>query len=72
MNLQQNPTIDIERPGARNEVDLAILSEHLVGVVEETMQPASVSLWLRPPANHQAPWRATPSVPSEDEARDER
>ena len=56
----------------RNEVDLATLSEHLVGVVEETMQPASVSLWLRPLANHQVPWRVTPSVPSAGEARDER
>jgi hypothetical protein len=56
----------------RNEVDLATLSEHLVGVVEETMQPASVSLWLRPPANHQVLWRVTPSVPSAGEARDER
>ncbi len=33
----------------RNEVDLATLSEQLVTVVEETMQPAHVSLWLRPP-----------------------
>ncbi len=31
----------------RNEVDLATLSEHLVAVVEETMQPAHISLWLR-------------------------
>lgn len=33
----------------RNEVDLADLSEPLVAVVEETMQPAQVSLWLREP-----------------------
>jgi hypothetical protein len=30
----------------RNEVDLATLSEQLLGIVEETMQPAHVSLWL--------------------------
>jgi hypothetical protein len=32
----------------RNDTDLATLSENLVGVVKETMQPAHVSLWLRP------------------------
>src|SRR5258708_24275876 len=32
----------------RNEVDLSQLSEHLITVVEETMQPSHVSLWLRP------------------------
>src|SRR5258708_378773 len=47
----------------QNEVDLSQLSEQLVTVVQETMQPASVSLWLRPssrertPAAHQlSPW----------------
>ncbi|MBA2782356.1 MAG: hypothetical protein H0T74_05480 [Rubrobacteraceae bacterium] len=32
----------------REETDLSTLSEELVGVVRETMQPEHVSLWLRP------------------------
>jgi hypothetical protein len=36
----------------RNEVDLNQLREQLLVVVQETMQPAHVSLWLRSPQRH--------------------
>lgn len=43
----------------RSEVDLNQLREQLVAVVEETIQPTFVSLWLRPPEhdNTHSPWR---------------
>ncbi len=46
----------------REEVDLAQLTEQLLSVVQETMQPASVSLWLRQPENQQNK-RATRVLP---------
>ena len=32
----------------RDDVELATLTQDLLAIVEETMQPAHVSLWLRP------------------------
>ena len=36
----------------RHEVNLDQLREELLAVVQETMQPAHISLWLRPPAQN--------------------
>jgi hypothetical protein len=47
----------------RHEVDLTQLSEHLITVVQETMQPTHVWLWLRSPeptAKHQAVHNSNP------------
>jgi hypothetical protein len=52
----------------RQEVDLDQLREHLLAVVQQTMQPSHVSLWSRPPEREgtpRVPWRATPPGSSE-------
>jgi hypothetical protein len=50
----------------RSEVDLDQLCEQLVATVQETMQPAHISLWLRPtPPNRKGapPWSGSPPAP---------
>jgi hypothetical protein len=48
----------------RDEIDLDTLSVELLAVVDHTMQPTAVSLWLRPAA--QPPSRRTGNYPTPD------
>jgi hypothetical protein len=43
-------TIEAFSVRLRDEVDLDTLSAELLGVVDQTMQPTTASLWLRPSA----------------------
>jgi hypothetical protein len=40
-------TLELFNTKARDEVDLNHLSESLLAIVEETMQPEEVTLWIR-------------------------
>lgn len=53
----------------RQEVDLEQLREHLLNVVQETLQPAHVTLWLRSTQQDRKPqpWRANLPVSSQQQ-----
>jgi hypothetical protein len=54
----------------RQEVDLDQLRQQLLAVVEDSMQPSHVSLWLRPPEparKHQTAWSSMPPAPERGE-----
>jgi len=51
----------------RQEVSLTELHAHLLAMVEQTMQPASVSLWLAPPRRGVAPTPNAALAPSTQE-----
>jgi hypothetical protein len=54
-------TIEAFSARLRDQVDLDTLSAELLGVLDETMQPTKVSLWIRPPSR--APQGHGDSVP---------
>ena len=50
----------------RNEVDLSQLREHLLTIVQDTMQPAHISLWLRQPTRIATSFFQTSKAPTEE------
>jgi hypothetical protein len=57
--LDRTHSLRLLRARLRQQVDLDTLTAELLGVVEQTMQPASASLWLRPSASASPDQRGT-------------
>src|SRR6266550_378645 len=59
-------TVEAFSTTLRNEVDLEQMSEHLIAVVQDTMQPSHVSLWLRKSTSKASPSLKTRKAPLEE------
>jgi hypothetical protein len=56
-------TIEAFSTRLREQVDLDTLSAELLAVVDQTMQPTTASLWLRPSPRPLASGRGRPAAP---------
>jgi hypothetical protein len=59
-------TVEAFSATLRNELDLSQLREHLLTIVQETMQPEHVSLWLRQPTRITPPFFQASKAPTEE------
>jgi hypothetical protein len=59
-------TVEAFSATLRNELDLSQLREHLITIVQETMQPEHVSLWLRQPTRIATPFFQASEAPTEE------